>query len=178
VSDKEDHEDLAEQAYRRHYGQVYRFLRRRTGSHDEAEELAQRVFTDAAAALSSRKPPDSLLAWLYAVAERRFVDELRRRKKVAAYLAGQSRKDQVRVDPFYGSRVADALSRAIGALPADQRSVVVMKVFEERPFGEIATSCGPLPTLTVCSMANVLMFTIDRVFPFLFTTKRCGVGCV
>ena len=150
VSDKEDHEDLAEQAYRRHYGQVYRFLRRRTGSHDEAEELAQRVFTDAAAALSSRKPPDSLLAWLYAVAERRFVDELRRRKKVAAYLAGQSRKDQVRVDPFYGSRVADALSRAIGALPADQRSVVVMKVFEERPFGEIATRLGT--TEAACKM--------------------------
>lgn len=150
VSDKEDHDDLAEQAYRRHYGQVYRFLRRRTGSHDEAEELAQRVFTDAAAALSSRNPPDSLLAWLYAVAERRFVDELRRRKKVAAYVAGQSAEAHVRVDPFYGAGVADALRRAIGALPADQRSVVVMKVFEERPFGEIASRLGT--TEAACKM--------------------------
>lgn len=148
--DKEDSDDLAEQAYRRHYGQVYRFLRRRTGSHDEAEELAQRVFTDAAAALSSRNPPDSLLAWLYAVAERRFVDELRRRRKVSEYLAGQSAEAHVRVDPFYGGGVADALRRAIGALPADQRSVVVMKVFEERPFAEIASRLGT--TEAACKM--------------------------
>jgi len=150
VTDKEDHDDLAEHAYRQHYGQVYRFLRRRTGSHHEAEELAQRVFTDAAAALSSRNPPDSLLAWLYAVAERRFVDELRRRKKAKAYLAGQSPEAHLRVDPFYGSGVADALRRAIGGLPADQRSVVVMKVFEGRPFGEIASRLGT--TEAACKM--------------------------
>lgn len=150
VPDKEDIDDLAEQAYRRHYGQVYRFLRRRTGSHHEAEELAQRVFADAAAALSSRNPPDSLLAWLYAVAERRFVDELRRRRKFSEYLAGQSPEAHVRVDPYYGGGVADALRRAIAALPDDQRHVVVMKLFEERPFDDIATRLGT--TEAACKM--------------------------
>jgi RNA polymerase sigma factor (sigma-70 family) len=150
VPDKEDHEDLAEQAFRQHYGQVYRFLRRKTGSHDEAEELAQRVFTDAAAALSKKNPPESLLAWLYAVAERRFVDELRRRGKVAAYLAGQSPEAHTRVDPFYGPSVADALRRAIGVLPEDQRMVVAMKVFEERQFGDIAARLGT--TEAACKM--------------------------
>jgi len=99
VPDKEDHEDLAEQAFRQHYGQVYRFLRRKTGSHHEAEELVQRVFADAAAALSKKNPPESLLAWLYAVAERRFVDELRRRGKVAAYQAEQTPEAHIRADP-------------------------------------------------------------------------------
>lgn len=150
VSDKDDYEDLAEQAFRRHYGQVYRFLRRKTGSHHEAEELAERVFADAAAALSSSNPPDSLLAWLFAVAERRFVDELRRRKKVAEHLAAQSLHARERVEPFYGSGVADALRRAIGALPADQRRVVVMKVFEEKPFRDIAVELGT--TEAACKM--------------------------
>jgi hypothetical protein len=31
--------DLREQAFRRHYARIYRYLRRRTGSDEEAEEL-------------------------------------------------------------------------------------------------------------------------------------------
>lgn len=149
MSDKNEYEDL-EQAYRQHYGQIYRFLRRKTGSHDEAEDLAQRVFTDAAAALSTKNPPESLLAWLYAVAERRFVDELRRRGRVAAYLAEQSPDAHTRPEPFYGRSVADALKRAIGVLPEDQRLVVAMKVFEERQFGDIAARLGT--TEAACKM--------------------------
>lgn len=149
MPDKNEHEDL-EQAYWQHYGQIYRFLRRKTGSHDEAEDLAQRVFTDAAAALSKKNPPESLLAWLYAVAERRFVDELRRRGKVAAYLAEQSREAHIHAEPYYGSSVADALKRAIGVLPEDQRMVVAMKVFEERQFKDIAARLGT--TEAACKM--------------------------
>src|SRR5919202_2104695 len=70
--------DLSERAFRRHYGDVYRFVRRRTRDHHEAEELAQQVFADAAASLrADGRPP---LAWLYAVAKRRFADEARRRR--------------------------------------------------------------------------------------------------
>src|SRR5256885_1881660 len=67
----------AEAVFRRHYGDVYRFLRRRTRDHHEAEELTQRVFADAAAALGERGPEEPL-AWLYTVARRRFADAVRR----------------------------------------------------------------------------------------------------
>ncbi len=154
MADKEDKEeqdkDLVERAYRQHQNQIYRFLRRRTSSSDEAEELTQRVFADAAAALSSSNPPDSLLAWLYAIAERRWVDELRRRHKAAGHLADQPRAAGVHADPFYGPAVAQALRRTIGALPPDQRSVVAMKVFEELPFAEIAARLNT--TEAACKM--------------------------
>src|SRR5438128_815311 len=65
----------AESAFRRHYGDVYRYLRRRTRDHHEAEELTQRVFADAAASLDGAETP---LAWLYTVARRRFADQARR----------------------------------------------------------------------------------------------------
>lgn len=154
VADKEekqeDDRELVERAYRQHQGQIYRFLRRRTGSPDEAEELTQRVFADAAAALSSSNPPDSLLAWLYAVAERRWADELRRRQKAAGHLADQPRGAGVHADPFYGPAIAQALRRSIAALPPDQRSVVAMKVFEELPFAEIAARLSS--TEAACKM--------------------------
>lgn len=163
MPDKDRDVDLAEQAFRQYYGQIYRFLRRRTGSHHEAEELAQRVFTDAAAALSTKDPPESLLAWLYAVSERRFVDELRRRKQVAAHLAGQSPGSHFRVDPFYGQNIADALKRAIGVLPKDQRAVVVMKIFEERQFAEIADRLGTTEAACKMRFSRAIKLVVEQL---------------
>ena len=45
-------EGLAELAFRRHHAQIYRYLSRRTGDPDWAEDLAQEVFLDATVALS------------------------------------------------------------------------------------------------------------------------------
>ncbi len=74
--------DTVERAFRRHYGHVYRYIRRRTGDHERAEDLTQEVFAAAAVALpdfSGRA--DSPLPWLYTVAKRRFADEARRRQR-------------------------------------------------------------------------------------------------
>jgi RNA polymerase sigma-70 factor (ECF subfamily) len=139
MADKEPH-NLAEEAFRRHSAQVYRYLLRRTGDESEAEELTQRVFADAAAALSSSDPPDSLLAWLYAVAERRFVDELRRRSRLRDALRQTLEAD--RAPPQYGASAARALGAAIGDLPEAARQVVVMKLLEGRSFAEIASKVG------------------------------------
>jgi len=58
-------EGLAELAFRRHHAQIYRYFRRRTGDPDRAEDLAQEVFTDAAAALTRGDwEPESMIAWL------------------------------------------------------------------------------------------------------------------
>jgi RNA polymerase sigma-70 factor (ECF subfamily) len=134
--------DAVEQAFRQYRGHVYRFLLRRTGDHHEAEELTQRVFLDAAAALRSEgAQPRSILAWLYAVAERRFVDDVRRRV-VARRGLRLLRPDETAPDLVYSREVAVALRKAIERLPADQRSVMVMKVLEGRPFAEIARELG------------------------------------
>jgi RNA polymerase sigma factor (sigma-70 family) len=151
LSDRKRREnDLAEEAFRQHYGRIFRFLRRRTGSHHEAEELTQRVFADAAAALGSKNPPESVLAWLYVVAERRFIDELRRRTRGerAGELAAQT--PNTAPPPSYGPGLAAALGRAIADLPADQREVVTLKLFREMRFSEIAEQLGS--TEAACKM--------------------------
>jgi hypothetical protein len=72
-------EGLAEYAFRHHQAQIYRYLRRKTGDHDQAEELTQEVFADAAITLSRMDcRPASVLALLYTIAQRRFADEVRR----------------------------------------------------------------------------------------------------
>ena len=140
MDDKYVHGDRAEWAFRHHKATIYRYLLRRTGSPDEAEELTQRVFVDAAAALSRADPPPrSLLAWLYAVAERRLVDEVRRRVRAEDALASLAVAGrEPRADTDYGPAAARALRKAIERLAPEQRKVVVMKVLEGRRFSEIA----------------------------------------
>jgi RNA polymerase sigma factor (sigma-70 family) len=119
----------AEAAFRRHYGDVYRYLRRRTRNHHEAEELTQRVFADAAASLDGAETP---LAWLYSVARRRFADEARR--------AGRTVElgDLPAAELVHGPATARALRVALAQLPDAERTVIVAKLLEGRPFAEIA----------------------------------------
>ena len=127
------HASTIEQAFVRYSADVYRFLLRRTRNHCDAEELTQQVFADATTALSRSDPPRSMRAWLYAVAERRLIDELRRRKR-AATLAGQATPEVGYTD---GDRL-QALEEAVDRLPDLQRRIVVMKVVEGRTYREIA----------------------------------------
>lgn len=130
-------ENLVASAYREHGDRIYRFFLRRTGDHHTAEDLAQRVFADAAEALG-RTRPDSVLGWLYAVAERRFCDELRRRQRAATAAA----EIQVPLDTVYDSTTAHAVKRAVEQLDGASQRVVVMRLLEDRSYAEIAASLG------------------------------------
>ena len=92
-----------ERAFRRHYSEIYRFLRRRSESAVEAEELAQAVFAEAVSGLErlrSDGPP--VLAWLYTVARRRAIDHARRNERTARTLARLETTRAVAVEPGYG----------------------------------------------------------------------------
>jgi RNA polymerase sigma-70 factor (ECF subfamily) len=111
---------------------VYRYLRRRTHDPDRAEDLAQQVFADAAAALPDFGPDaPSPLAWLYTVAQRRFADEARRRALEQAAVT----------EPVgYPDELTSTLVAAFGRLPDDQRTVLAMKLIRGARFKEIAAT--------------------------------------
>lgn len=125
--------NVAESAFRRHYDQVYRYLRWRTHDHHRAEELTQQVFADAAASLRETGSPQ--LAWLYTVAKRRFADDARKRgAEVSVVPAPETRE--------YGAEVTAALGAALARLPDGQRQVVVLKLLRGARFAEIGETLG------------------------------------
>jgi RNA polymerase sigma-70 factor (ECF subfamily) len=135
-------EDLAEATLDERYGELFRFVRRRTASDGEAEEITQSVFAQAAARLDAVKqgsPPP--LAWLYTVAQRRLIDEARRRATRETALPLVVRTSEAR-EASFGPEVAAALKVALAALPRPQRDVVVQRLVEGRPFAEIAERIG------------------------------------
>jgi RNA polymerase sigma factor (sigma-70 family) len=124
--------NLADQAFRRHYGDVVRFVRRRTSSAADAEDIASDVFADAAKGLERFEPGATpVLAWLYTVARRRLADEARRRARTPVLAAAHGETE-------YGQNLTATLRRTISALPETQRPVVVMKLIQGRSFREIA----------------------------------------
>lgn len=152
LRDKGVVDDLREQAFRRHYARIYRYLRRRTDSDDEAEELAQSVFVEAAARLDRVKPGAApVLAWLYTVAQRRLVDRARQaRRRFETIASVDAQRLEAVEDRAYGSDVARALAAALVQLPDKQREVAVLKLLEGRPFAEIALRVGA--TEAACKM--------------------------
>jgi RNA polymerase sigma-70 factor (ECF subfamily) len=142
--------DLSASAFSRHYNEVYRFVRRRSGTDDEAEEITQSVFAHAAERLSAATEGSRpVLAWLYTVAQRRLVDaaRIRARRGTALRLEdGYPAPDQ----PRYGAEVAEALREGLAGLPPEQRDVVVLRLLEGRTFAEIAEHLGS--TEAACKM--------------------------
>ncbi len=149
--DKQAVERDVERAFRRHYSEIYRFLRRRSESAGEAEELAQAVFAEAVSGLERLRPDGPpVLAWLYTVARRRAIDHARRNERTARTLAQLEATRAVAVEPSYGTSVSAALRAALASLPELQRRVVAMKLLEGRSFAEIAARVGA--TEAACKM--------------------------
>jgi RNA polymerase sigma-70 factor (ECF subfamily) len=136
-------EGPAAEGLRRHYDLVFRYVRRRTRSHAEAEDLTQEVFADAAAALARRATltEEQSLAWLYTVARRRLADEARRATRrlnpVDAPLDLAPTPESE-----YGNAVAQGITRALRELPEAQRKVVLLKLFDGLSFAEIGRRVG------------------------------------
>jgi RNA polymerase sigma factor (sigma-70 family) len=148
-------EEPGERAFRRHYGQIYRFVRRRTASDQQAEDVTQDVFVDVAAAGGRLRPERQLLlGWLHVVARRRLVDEVRRELRGPSNVLPLEAVGSAAAPDATGTvMLASALPRAIGRLPRGQREVVVLKLLEGRSFAEIGERLDASPA--ACKMRLV-----------------------
>lgn len=125
---------------RRHYREIYRYVRRRSRSDSDAEDLTQDVFADAARALGGAAGEGPPIAWLYAVAQRRLIDRARRHARRHETF-GDTALELVAEPPSeYGGEVSEALRGGIEELPELQRQVVLMKLVQGRSFAEIASA--------------------------------------
>jgi RNA polymerase sigma-70 factor, ECF subfamily len=133
----------AEQAFRRYYGPIFRYVRSRSGSPEEAEDIAQTVFVEAVARLgAAERGATPELAWLYLVARRRLIDAARRRDRSLPTVPLELVAEVANREPTYGPELAEALKRALASLPQTQRQVVVLRLLEGRSFSEIAKRTG------------------------------------
>jgi RNA polymerase sigma-70 factor (ECF subfamily) len=130
--------------YRDHAPALFRFLTRLTGSEAETKDILQEVFIR----LAKSGGPDgdivSPRSWLFRLAHRIAIDRHRREETRGRYENLARQELNAAVPAPAGASAADAawvqatLRAALEALPAEQKAVVLLKVWEGLTFGEIA----------------------------------------
>jgi RNA polymerase sigma-70 factor (ECF subfamily) len=135
-------DDVVSADYRRLHESVFRFVRKRSNSREDAEDITQDVFAQAIAAFGrgrdSRQPP---LSWLYMVAERRMIDAVRRRR-VPTLSLDVDGLPHPNASNEYDPELVTILLRSVNSLDQHYRQVVVLKLLEGRSFRDIAVTTG------------------------------------
>ena len=147
-------------AFGEHGGELRRFILGVVRDPDRAGDVLQATFSKALERGDSARP-ETFKGWLFRVA---LHEALAARRKDRAggvafrKLAGRAGAPAHAPPDAALIRVetAEAVRRALGALPEDQRRVVVARVYDDKPFAQIARESG-LPLGTVATRMRLAL---------------------
>jgi RNA polymerase sigma-70 factor (ECF subfamily) len=130
--------------YDRHWLAVYRYLRTRTPTDDDAAELAAATFERALAAMPRYRPAGGgILAWLITIARNAAIDAGRRARP--GPLDRDVTDDRAGMTPEDGVLTRErraTLAAAIAALPPDQREAISLRYAARLTAREIGAVLG------------------------------------
>ena len=128
---------------RRHLPLVYGAALRRCGDPHRAEDVAQRVFTALARQARSLAHHTVLTAWFYSTTRNIAVDQIRAEQNRQAREQEAHLMHQLLVTAppeVDWARLRLVLDEAMDELPDPDRSAVLLRFFQQRPFAEIGAA--------------------------------------
>jgi RNA polymerase sigma-70 factor (ECF subfamily) len=138
----------------RWHQRLLRHVLRQTGGHDEAADVMQEVWVTIVKKLRRLRDPACFPRWAYRITTAACADWVRKQQRDRRLRESideeQNPGDQVSADDRQSISEIDLLRRAIGRLPADQRSVLTMFYLDELSTAEIAEALR-IPVGTVKS---------------------------
>ncbi len=138
--------DTFENIYREYFSRVYGFLYRMCRNDDLAEELTQETFYQAFKSFRRFRGDSELFTWLAAIAKFTFLAYLRRNKCaecVNLELIEDTLCDSGENGPeetAQNRETTENIRRAILNMPDKYRDVVLLRLYAELPFSQIAES--------------------------------------
>jgi RNA polymerase sigma-70 factor, ECF subfamily len=135
--------------YREHYHRVLGLCRRLLGGIDDAEDAAQEVFMRGYRSFASYRPGDPFGPWIGAIASNYCIDVLRQRRRLAGvfaesagHVADAEDTADSGADVLISAHTADAIARAVEALPEKYRLPVVLAYYADASYDDIARALG------------------------------------
>jgi RNA polymerase sigma-70 factor (ECF subfamily) len=125
---------------------VYRVARRMLGNHEDAADVTQDVFVRVHRALPRFDGRSQLYTWLYRITVNLCLDARGRMGRLPMveeddtlqeHSGGVAIEDQAE-----GREIRRLVARAIAALPPRQRAMVVLRLYQDLPYQEIARIMG------------------------------------
>jgi RNA polymerase sigma-70 factor, ECF subfamily len=133
----------------REVGRAFRTAGYILGNASDAEEVTQDAFLHAWNAWPSMRDPDRFGPWFERILVNACLDRIRRRRGIRLVAMDLAPALQAS-DPFATGLARDELGRALAALPAEQRVVIVLRFWRDLSLQDIAERLG-LPVGTVKS---------------------------
>jgi len=137
-----------ETLFARHRDQVYTKLYLLVRDHDLAADLFQDVFIKVVDVLRSGKYNEEgkFLPWVLRIAHNAGIDHFRRQKKMPLsrgteeydLLGGLEDDNPTREEDIISARILSDVKHLVDQLPEEQREVVVMRMYKEMSFKDIA----------------------------------------
>jgi RNA polymerase sigma-70 factor (ECF subfamily) len=123
----------------RHRQAVYRLAYRLLGNHEEADDVSQEAFMRAYRALSGFRGAAAFRTWITRIAIN--VALSARQARIATVPIEQAQA--LKGDPSGpDAALRSEVRQAVGGLPRRQRQVLVLRIYEEMKFAEIAQAAG------------------------------------
>lgn len=126
---------------RRYEKEVYHTALRMIGDEEEARDITQGAFLKALKGLGSLKDPSSFRAWLLSITTNLIRDTLRESRFREDRVDSEEEFGSCNRDAFHKLVVMEERERALAALcqlPSRQRMAIVLRIYNELPFKEIA----------------------------------------
>jgi RNA polymerase sigma-70 factor (ECF subfamily) len=137
--------DLLEWLVRRHATGLLTFITRMIGDRHRAEELFQEVFLAVWLKRRQYQHPRPFRPWLYTIAMNRCRAAFRLRAPHPVALGDNECPAEHEATPLehtIATETAGIVTRAVTALPPQQRAVVVLRIWQNLPYARIAEVVG------------------------------------
>ena len=126
---------------RKYQQRIYYLALRMMNNHHDAEDISQETFVKAYNGLKSLREKKYFFTWLYRIA----LNLCWTKKSEKRYFLGldgifniQDSKAEHRVKDVEKDQIKEKIKDALKGLPKQQKAVFVLRVYENRKFGDIA----------------------------------------
>ena len=135
---------FVEALFAKHHGEIYAYLLRMLRDPERAADLTQDAFVKAYKAYASLEKDENARAWLYQIAHRVALDDIRRRKIVRMVpFTGESKGAAPSAERLaMDVRLSAPLERALARIPERQRAALLMAELHDLTGLELAAALG------------------------------------
>jgi RNA polymerase sigma-70 factor (ECF subfamily) len=142
--DRDEAGVFVETLFAKHHGEIYAYLMRMMRDPEMAADMTQDAFVKAYKNYASLEKPENARAWLYQIAHRVALDEIRRRK-IIRFLpwTGESKGSAPSAEHLVmEARLSGDMQRALARIPERQRAALLLAELHDLTGLELAAALG------------------------------------
>ncbi|HEX6869013.1 MAG TPA: RNA polymerase sigma factor, partial [Candidatus Limnocylindrales bacterium] len=130
--------------FAKHHGEIYAYLLRMLRDPELAADLTQDAFVKAYKNYETLEKPENARAWLYQIAHRVALDEIRRRKIIRFFpWTGESRGSAPSAEHLVmDAHLSGDMQRALAKIPERQRAALLLAELHDLTGVELAEALG------------------------------------